>query len=469
MESFRMKNTLLVSIISVAGSAIAFAAPVQDAAQFEVFPKNLARQHLGTNLFQYNSTTQSYAPTQAAAAWLDDDISTGWPAMAGQQYYLLALPEAELVTNFSVSARTAGGTVSLYAGDEPAAPGAKAWSPLAKDISFESINQHKLDKPFSRVAKYVLIETNLADPGPIYSLYVFSEHPAVSFNIEKRAQPIDTRAIFGPYTNNTTAINVAGLYAHSYVSEASSGGSSLDWQKAIDDNPETALTIGGSGASAEAVIQYAEPQSISRIALLTDPDTRGKLDFFLVGTPTVATSVPAATPTPAAAPAPAAPAPAATPTEAAAPAAPVATATQTPTASVILDGTNARTSIDLAATAASTMRVHWTPANGTDAIKIREIETFGSPTLATYAVNEKLSAIAERKGDRSKDGKDGKDAKDAIAEGPPDAIAALQAGPYLPGSLGFPPNFGIHPPPAAPHVPPLPPSPPPFPPTPVSN
>jgi len=452
-----MKNKLLVSIISVAGSAVAFAAPVQDAAQFEVFPKNLARQHVGTNLFQYNATTQGYAPTQAAAAWLDDDISTGWPAMAGQQYYLLALPEAELVTNFSVSARPASGTISLYAADEPAVPGAKAWSVLAKDVAFDSINQHKLDKPFSRSAKYVLIETNLSDPGPIYSLYMYSERPAVSFNIEKRPQAIDTRAIFGPYANDTTAINVAGLYAHSYVSEASSGGSSLDWQKAIDDNPETALMLGGASASGETVIQYAEPQSISRIALLTDPDTRGKLDFFLVGTPTVAVSVPSSTPAPAAA-APTAPAPAAT-----VPApAPVA-ATQTPTASVILDGTNARTSIDLAATTASTMRVRWTPANGTDSIKIREIEAFGTPTLATYAVNEKLSAIAERKGDRSKDGKDAKDHKEAIAEGP-DAIAALQAGPYLPGSLGFPPNFGIHPPPAAPHVPPLPPSPPPLPP-----
>ena len=87
-------------------------------------PKNLARQHLGANLLIYDASNQTYAPTEAAAAWLDDDIATGWPALTGKQDYLLALPEPALVNNFSISARSATGTVTLYAGDEAAPPGA---------------------------------------------------------------------------------------------------------------------------------------------------------------------------------------------------------------------------------------------------------------------------------------------------------------------------------------------------------
>ena len=61
--------------------------------------------------------------------------------MAGKQHYLLVLSEPELLTNFSLSGRPASGTVTLYGGDEPAAPGAKSWLAIAKDIPFDSINK----------------------------------------------------------------------------------------------------------------------------------------------------------------------------------------------------------------------------------------------------------------------------------------------------------------------------------------
>src|SRR6266853_2344930 len=123
-----MKKTLLMLLATAASAAVALAALDQDAAQLQAFPKNLARQHLGANLFQYNPATQAYSPTQASAAWLDDDITTGWPALAGKQYYLLAFPEAEQISDFSLSARAAAGTISLYVGDEPAPPTAKTWN-----------------------------------------------------------------------------------------------------------------------------------------------------------------------------------------------------------------------------------------------------------------------------------------------------------------------------------------------------
>ena len=123
-----MKASMKVNLILAAGLAFAVSAVAAQTDNNEAAtgradsaitsPKNLARQHLGANILVYDATSQTYAPTEAAAAWLDDDIATGWPALTGKQDYLLALPEPALVNNFFISARSVTGTITLYAGDE---------------------------------------------------------------------------------------------------------------------------------------------------------------------------------------------------------------------------------------------------------------------------------------------------------------------------------------------------------------
>src|SRR4051812_32108389 len=99
-----MKKLSLALLATSACATLAFAAESDPASkQYQVYPKNLARQHVGSNLFVFNATNNTYVPTEASAAWLDEDITTGWPVLAGKQHYLLALSEPELVSNFSVS------------------------------------------------------------------------------------------------------------------------------------------------------------------------------------------------------------------------------------------------------------------------------------------------------------------------------------------------------------------------------
>src|SRR5206468_7725153 len=141
---------------------------------------------------------------------------------------------------------------------------------LAQDVAFNSVNERKLAKPFSRYAKYILIETDLADPGPIYSLNIYGEKPAVSYTLRRREQSIDARAIFGQYINDKTSFNANGLYAQGTVSYANSPDGSFAWHKAIDDNPETGVAISGSTSEPGFVVRYGIEQSISRIALLSD-------------------------------------------------------------------------------------------------------------------------------------------------------------------------------------------------------
>lgn len=413
-----MTRYLLVPAAILATSIAALAAPQTASKQLDIYPKNLARQHVGANVFLFNTTTQSYGTTEAAAAWLDDDITTGWPIMAGKQHYLLALPEPDVMTNFAVSTRSSAGTITLYAGDEPAAPGAKSWSPVARNVELESINGRKLSKPFSRFAKYLLVETDIADPGPLFSLYLYGERAATSYVLAKREKAIDTKSIFG-YVNDQTAISHSGLYLDSRVTFASAAGGSTAWQKAIDDNPESGVSIAPSTDTAGLVVKINAAPNISRLSVLTGTALNGQLDFFLTD---------------------------------AAPADGEGASLSglKPTISMALDGSTTRQAIDFPATKAGALLVRWSPASGTESLTLREINAFNGLSLSEYALGMTPEAVAElvKNGDLSKDGKSFKDGK-----GLPDAVGELRPSrsPYLPGALGFPPNLtAVLPPNASP-------------------
>jgi len=433
-----IRQSLFVLTSSIA--AFAVAAEVDPAAkQLQVYPKNLARQHLGANLFIFNQGSQTYSTTEAAAAWLDDDVTTGWPALAGKQHYLMALPEPEVVTNFALSTKSTGGTVTIYGGDEPAEPGAKSWVPLVRDVSIEAVNQKKLGRPFSRLAKYVLIETNMPDPGPIFSLYLFGDRPATSYALLKRDQPIDTKAIFGPYVNDQTAFSHAGLYSGGRVAFSTDKSSYTGWQKAIDDNPESAITLAATTEEAGMVLSLSGQHAISRMAVLTDDNAKGKLDVFLV---------PASSTTPAIVEAGTEPA---IRTSSGPVTHRVSLAGLTPTTTLEFDGTASRLSRDFAAVEAGAVLLRWTPDSAGQPLVIREVNTFNGYSLANYALTMTPEAVAELAVDASKDGKafaDGKEGKDAKGLEPVGELFNRRT-PYLPPSLGFPP-------PLPPRVPPHP-------------
>ena len=445
-----------VNLILAAGLALATAAqadPTSASASTQAAttaPKNLARQHLGANLLIFNTGSQTYQPTEAAAAWMDDDIATGWPALTGKQDYLVALPEPELVNNFSVSARSATGTVTLYAGDEAAPPEAKSWTVLEKDVPVDSINE-KLGKPFGRFAKYVLIETNLSDSGPWYSIYLYGDKLAADYHIQARAQPVDPRTEFGPYTNPETAFSLSSLYAHCKVVAA--GGDASAWQNAIDDNPGTGTFIPASQSEASMAIRFDQTYAVQRISVLTDPGTKGKLDFYVVD-PAAATAPPATTSrdsdgsqyievanetalnTDSSAPA-------------AAPATPMDVTNQHPVASMDFDGTTPRASIDFTPVSGTVLMAKWTPDSAGQPLNLREINSFGDVALNDYelAPDTVAEGPTADNSDASKDG-GGKetipaDGKDGL---PPAVGEELPAKtPFIPGVPVFPPTLPFSP------------------------
>ncbi len=430
-----MNTTPLTSLILVTSAAIALAAGERDPSQKQLqnFPKNLARQHVGSNLFLFNPANSKFQPTEASAAWLDDDVTTGWPVMAGQQHYLLTLAEPTLLTNVAVSTRPTAGTVTLYVGDEPAAPGAKTWTVVAKNVPLDSINEKKLAQPFSRFAKYLLIETDIADPGPLFSLYVYGDRAAVNYQLRKRETPIDTRAIFGPYVNNPTTVSMAALYAHSTVSYAAAPGGFSSWQRAIDENPESGITIMPTTDEAGFVLKLASGHQISRFAVLTGgAPAKGKLEFFVVpNAPVETTSTTSVSDT------------------AAAPASKgVSLAGLTSNITMVLDGSTTRGAVGFPGIEGGAVLVRWTPDTAGEAIDLRELNAFNEVSLNEYELSLTPEAVTEnqtsnRERDRGNgyasggDGKDYKDGKSIPAVGE----FLTPRSPYLPGGLGFPPNL----------------------------
>ena len=99
------------------------------------YPKNLARLHLGANLYQFDSGSGTYEPAKAAASWMDDDETTGWAPQAGGEYYLLVLAKPSLVRSLTLSSDGLDGSLTVYAGDERATPESSTWTPVLRDVS----------------------------------------------------------------------------------------------------------------------------------------------------------------------------------------------------------------------------------------------------------------------------------------------------------------------------------------------
>ena len=438
----KVNLSLAAGLASFATIALATAATQPDpAATADVSaPKNLARQHLGANLLIYTPSNQTYAPTEAAAAWLDDDIATGWPALTGKQDYLLALPEPELVNNFMISERNATGTVTLYAGDEAAPPGSKSWTVLAQDIPVDSINE-KLGKPFGRFAKYILIETNLSDSGPWYSVYLYGSQSATAYHIQQRAQPVDPRTEFGPYTNPATSFSISSLYAHCKVMTA--GGDASTWTNAIDDNPATGTTVPATQTTAGLAIQYDKAYPVERVSVLTDPGTKGKLELFVIDSqPQPATGavksnaaldgdsqyIKAADET----------------VTSDATTAPVDLTGQTPVATINFDGTSPRASVDFTPASGTELAARWTPDTAGQPLNIREIDSFGDLALNDYELTPDTVAEGPQANETS-----GKEAfpndggKEALPPSVGEELPFKTA--FVPGVPVFPPNIPVSP------------------------
>jgi hypothetical protein len=316
---------------------------------------------------------------------------------------------------------------------------------LEKDVPVDSINE-KLGKPFGRFAKYILIETSLTESGPWYSIYLYGDKAATAYSIQQRAQPVDPRTEFGPYTNPATAFSISSIYAHCKVTTA--GGTPSSWQNAIDDNPGTGTFIAATQNEAGLVIQYDRAYPVERVSMLTDPGTKGKLDLFVINQAPVA-----ATPTAsrAAGSQYIKVANESTDASAATPAAPTDLSTQTPVASINFDGTNPRASVDFTPTSGAILMARWTPDTAGQPLNVREINSFGDVALNDYQLTPETVSEAPAADTTQATENDGKTTLPSVGENdgkeplpPVGELDPLKTA-FIPGVPVFPPNIPVSP------------------------
>ena len=398
--------------------ASAAALPALEPKPLPTVPKNLARQHYGAQLFVFDATAHRFIPTEAAAAWLDDDVATGKPILAGRQHYLLQLSEPQFLTNFALSAPTLAGTVTIYAGDNSAAPGDAAWVPVAKDLSLASVNHKKLPSLLNKTARYLLLETSVTEPSAIYSLYLYGTKAAATQAIAKRSEPADVRAVAGEFANNKTSFNLSSIYAGARVAFSNTPSGATTWERAIDDNPQSAIQI-KPATDAGLVVAFDRSYPISRVSVLGDAGAKGKADVYLLAEAPKSNRA-------------------------------VSVEGLKPVATLNFDGSVDRASADIGETPAFGLAIRWTPESAESALPIREANAFANLSLAEYEMitdgnfadgksmvdGKELAPIAE--GPETIDLKGGTPL-DPIAEGPGTG--------FRPGGLGFPPNIRLMTPP----------------------
>lgn len=274
----------------------------------------------------------------------------------------------------------------------------------------------------------MLIQTDIAEPAPIYSVNVFGERSAASTSIVPRPAPVDVKQLLGDYVNNQTAFNMAGIYANGTVSYTNSATSEKSWQQAIDDDPESLVSVNASTAESGMVVRFDGAHPFTRLSLLTNSKTRGKVDIFLLSEAPQQTT-------------------------------PVSLEGVNPSVTLTFDGTSQRAFADFAETRATALALRWTPESGDAPLALREINIFGDISLTTHEVTGAPIAVAQgpngdSEGTSLADGKSMADGKAPIAQGPKDrnldfkgtSAPPIAAGPgrgFDPGAIGFPPLLGI--------------------------
>jgi hypothetical protein len=430
----------LVPIVILASSVAAIAAAAEaDPAdkQLQVYPKNIARHHIGANLFLFNTTSQSYTPTEAAAAWLDDDINTGMAPVAGKQHYMLALPEPEVITNFAISSQGSKGSVTIYAGDEPSAPGAKSWQPIARDVSFVTVDGKKLAKPFNRLAKYILLETGRLGTEP--NLQPLSLRRASGHQLPVGKEGTTTRHegdLRPVYEQPDGHQHVRLVRRRSCRFFRPSPAATPPGRRRSTKTLRAASDSITSGEQAAMVLKFRDSQPVTRLSVLAGNTSKGKLEVYVV--PSIGDGAVAA------APAEEGVQPVASKAKSPVHSEPVMLTGLTPAATFDFDGTNVRQSQDLTGLQGTALLFRWTPEFAGEAFVLRELNTFGNFTLSDYALALSPEAIAELAKDASKDGKafvgKGGKALEPVGEQlePVGELFPRQT-PYLPPALGFPP------------------------------
>ena len=381
-------------------------------ARAPAYPENLARYYYGaqveaphgTSIANLQLSSKSKDTNTAAAALLCDDPTVGYALPSGSTTLLVSFPRIENIDTISFLNHGAKGDVKI------AVSSAKlpADSPQWREVSHQALASNVVKSKIGPAeAKYVRLTFDLAEPGRIAGLGVYST-PALSALTMPRAHKLNGEEKSESF--GLISYNLTDVHAKSRALYVTSGDDLIQANNMIDGQPASSYSFEPSDAMPAAIIDLGKVTTLRRISAIYAPSHVG-VDFYVLqslpgsGTGSVAKA-----------------------REVGAPKTlrldDTTFARLTPVGSVLDEGTG-RAAVDFPEMSGRYILVKWTPTAQQDtAFSVAEISAFGKSKsgslIAANTAGSRGGIVSDGKtGEDAKDFGLGKDAKEIPAEAPP--------------------------------------------------
>jgi len=257
-----------------------------------IYPKNLARQHLGTSLsVGYN--LPGSAPggpanesDEVTLALLSDDATINCFVPVGRHAYIISMTSIQTVNRFSFLNNSAAGSVSIAVSNTLWPQDSPKWQQAQQPKEFAGPGVVSRDLGF-REAKYVKVDFDIRQSGHIASFGLFGSSTTDLYRMRKKSRitPGAIPMFVPPAQSSRDSLNcdLAALYAKSRVAYVSSAAKQQDVNLMVDDMPDTGYAFEPGDANPtmildlrrqydlrRAVFQVAGPPGLLKLYLLDE-------------------------------------------------------------------------------------------------------------------------------------------------------------------------------------------------------
>ena len=379
--------------------------------QAPAYPENLARYYFGAQveaapqsnpIANLQLSSKSEDTNTAEAALLCDDPTVGYALPKGSTTLLVSFPKIENLDSISFLNHGAKGDVNIAISNAKLPPDSPQW----RNVSQQALTSDAVKAKIGPAeAKYVRLAFNVADPGRIAGLGIYSTPTVSAFTMPRaRKLSVDEKSETFALIN----YSLTDLHAKSRAAYVSSGDDLRQANNMIDDQPATDYSFASSDATPAAIIDLGKVTTLRRISTLYSP-RHVSVDFFILQ------SLPGAGQ--------GNKAPASSPKTLRLDDS--ALAKLTPVGSIMDEGSG-RAAINFPEMSGRYIMVKWTPATQQDtAFSVAEISAFGGNKTASLIASNTSSASrgeVASDGRTVREGKDfgeAKDAKEIPSEAPP--------------------------------------------------
>ncbi len=255
-----------------------------------IYPKNLARQHLGASLSASYNLPGS-APggpvnesDEVTLALLSEDATIHCFLPVGRHAFIISMTSIQTVNRFSFLNNSASGSVSIAVSNTLWPQDNPKWQQTQQPKEFSGPGVVFRDLGF-REAKYVKIDFDIRQSGHIASFGLFGSSTTDLYRMRKKSRitPSAIPMFAPPAQSSRDSLNcdLAALYAKSRVAYVSSAAKQQDVNLMVDDMPDTGYAFEPGDANPTMILDLGRQYDLRRAVFqVTGPP--GLLKLYLL-------------------------------------------------------------------------------------------------------------------------------------------------------------------------------------------